>query len=113
MDKKGQSAFEMVMVTGIIFIFLLIAYGNYFFPSETFNVSAEAKLAAVNALNKYAEGHVSIKEIKMEITEEKYIFNVVTYSEIQWKTDATQAETEIKEKAGKFTGKDIEVTFST
>jgi hypothetical protein len=115
MNSKAQTAFEMVFVTGIIFIFLLIAYANYFFPAETFNVSAEAKLEAVNVLNQYALGQTSIKEIELKATETEYTINIITSpSSITWQTiSEAEAKEKIKDKISRFTQKDIIITFNT
>lgn len=86
MNKKAQSSFEMILILGVIFLLIVIVFGNFFSPLESFNASAQAKIAARNALNKYTNQPVQIMHIELEIDEQpispidtkKYVFTIKT-----------------------------------
>jgi hypothetical protein len=84
MNKKAQSSFEMIMVLGVIFLLIVIVFGNFLSPLESFNASAQAKIATRNALNKYTNQPVQIMHIELEMPPlviedtKKYVFTIKT-----------------------------------
>ncbi|MBN2127213.1 MAG: hypothetical protein JW703_02355 [Candidatus Diapherotrites archaeon] len=122
--NKGQSSFEMILVLGIIFLLLVIIYGNYFSPLESYKATAEAKLAAVDTLNKYTNQPVQIQHMNLEISEDTshepsekiYSYTITTNPNTNiWKTNGENtAIAEITSKIEKVvpTGTQINITFN-
>jgi uncharacterized membrane protein YdfJ with MMPL/SSD domain len=67
LNEKGQGSFEMVFIAAIIFVYALIVFSNYFYPSESFRIAAQARIAVIEELGKNSTaGYVECISIEQD-----------------------------------------------